>query len=205
MFHSPFCIIILSVLLWYKNWFSRHLLHCRLVTASSVQQKNSHPFKGRESSFPVLPPLFTIHLHALPHQVLVSYLCTITGAPVASYPRLIHPPLQREAPGGIHVCLPPRLSSAGCFLWILCSHYFFLSSLFHTGILCRELPIVKYKNHFGSIFRKYAAQFPPITFTASCGFIPLCRSAAVSSGTWLWFTRQSPWLSLYSNFGSASP
>ncbi len=42
-----------------------------------------------------------------------------------------------------------------------------------------------YDPFFGSVLRKYSIQFPPITFFTSSAGIPRCRSAAVSSGTWL--------------------
>lgn len=96
----------------------------------------------------MLPPFFTMRSHALPQQVhplsqsaasgnrFIPLHCNgcarrlLPAAPVV--------PFQREAPRGIHDSFSPRLSSAGCFLWLpeitTCSfHRLTIYSLFYAG------------------------------------------------------------------------
>ena len=144
--------------------------------------KNPRPYtKGRESKCSrVTTFIHGILAHAASAGI-ITIPCTITGAPVSSYPR--RNALQREAQGGIHECLSPRLSSAGCFLWVPSSLYLFPSTPFHIQYLNGKPAACQPRMYrSGRTFRKKEIQLPPMNFSASSLDIPRCRSAAVSSG-----------------------
>ncbi len=50
---------------------------------------------------------------------------------------------------------------------------------------------ILFKSESYKHFLKKLIKFPPIIHFTSSLLIPLCKSAALSSGTWLWFKRQS--------------
>lgn len=192
-------------------------------------QKTPVHFKGRELSFPCYH-LFSqcTHMHCLSRyccrhsrisrpparcflQMPVTIPCTITGAPVSSYP---HPPrracfrgkLQEVFMNAVFRASHHPAAFCGIPAVTTCSFHRLSISVFYVKKSCLSSVLSCFSYPFcGSIRRKYAIQFPPITFFTSSAGIPRCRSAAVSSGTWLWSVRQS-WRSPAKTYlGSASP
>lgn len=151
----------------------------------SGKKRTLIPFSKDESHHFPCYHLFSqyTHMHCLSRYFL-SYLCTITGAPVASYPQPFSPAAS-EGSSKTYSCVLSsaplilrQLSVASIhallFLFLAVPYRYFMQEM--SGCQAE-------KEDFGKTFRKYAAQFSPITFFTSSSDIPLCSSAAVSSGT----------------------